>query len=253
MNLHHRDFWNAAPSRLACAIAWLAQSAFLAAVYARLNALGVGHSVATPLLPFESRIPLVPAAAPLYASLYAELVLPVFLVRTGRAFVRIQAASALACVCAFAVYVLIPMNYPRPHLEAHDGVSRLLVAIWNADPASNTFPSLHVTCAWLIAFSVGERSRAWRVAGSINAVLISVSTLFVKQHFVVDVATGALLALSAWRIAAGVSARCEDRFGRKSPPSGALSQPTLGRIAAAATGGAALVLFPADAVGERTS
>jgi membrane-associated phospholipid phosphatase len=174
-----------------------------------VNAATVGHSVAMPLLPFESQIPLIPAAAPLYASLYAELALPVFFVRTGRAFVRLQATSALACLVAFAVFLLLPMTYPRPHLDAHGGAGGVLVAVWGADAAACTFPSLHVTCAWIVAFSLGERSRAWRMAWGVNAVLISVSTLLVKQHFIVDVAGGTALAVAAWRVAAKLVTWCE--------------------------------------------
>jgi membrane-associated phospholipid phosphatase len=212
MNPRVPDFWNGPPSRFWCAVVWLVQSALLMAVYARVNAATVGHSVATPLLPFESQIPLIPAAAPLYASLYAQLGLPVFFVRTGRAFVRLQAASALACGFAFFVFAFFPMTYPRPPLDAHDGAGRLLVAVWKMDPAACTFPSLHVTCAWIIASALGGRSRVWRAVWAINAVLISISTLLVKQHFIVDVAAGTALGLVAWRTAAKLAAWCERRL-----------------------------------------
>jgi membrane-associated phospholipid phosphatase len=212
MNRRISAFWDGAPSRFWCAVVWLAQSAVLTAIYARVNAATVGHSVATPLLPFESQIPLIPAAAPIYVSLYAELALPVFFVRTGRAFVRLQIASALACLLAFVVFAFFPMTYPRPPFEAHGGAGGLLVAVWGMDAAACTFPSLHVTCAWIIAFALGERSRVWREVWGANAVLISVSTLLVKQHFAIDVAAGTALALAAWRAAAKVGAWCERRL-----------------------------------------
>jgi membrane-associated phospholipid phosphatase len=213
MNRRIPDFWSDRPSRLWCATIWLVQSAVLTAVYVRVNAATVGHSVATPLLPFEAQIPLIPAAAPLYTSLYAELALPVFFVRTGRAFVRLQATSALACLVAFLVFLLLPMTYPRPHLEAHGGAAGLLVAVWGSDPAACTFPSLHVTCAWIVALSLGERSRRWRMVWGVNAVLISLSTLLVKQHFIIDVAGGTVLAVAAWRVAAKLAASCEQWLG----------------------------------------
>ena len=68
-------FWDGLPSRLGCAAIWLVQTGILSAIYLRVNAVTAGHSVATPLLPLESRIPLVAAAFPVYVSLYFELTL----------------------------------------------------------------------------------------------------------------------------------------------------------------------------------
>jgi len=208
-------FWDRPTSRLGCAAIWLVQTSVLAAIYLRVNAATSGHSVATPLLPLESRIPLVAAAFPVYIALYVELALPIVLLRTWRAFVRMQMACLLACLVAFLVYVLLPMSYPRPQVAA-DGVAQgWLVAHWAVDGPACTFPSLHVTLAWLLAFSLGTRSRGWRVAWWVNALTISVSTVLVKQHYLVDVAGGIGLAVASWRAAPVLIAWCE--WQRTSP------------------------------------
>jgi membrane-associated phospholipid phosphatase len=205
-------FWDGPPSRLACAAIWLVQTGVLTAIYVRVNAATSGHSVATPLLPLESRIPLVAAAFPVYASLYFELGLPIVLLRTWRAFVRMQTACLLACLVACVVYMLLPMSYPRPQLAAHGVAQGWLVHHWEVDGPACTFPSLHVTLAWLLAFSLGARSRRWRMAWWLNALFISISTLLVKQHYLVDVAGGIALAVASWRVAPGLSAWCERRW-----------------------------------------
>jgi membrane-associated phospholipid phosphatase len=201
-------FWDRPPSRLGCAAIWLVQTGVLSAIYLRVNAATSGHAVATPLLPLESRIPLVAAAFPVYISLYFELTLPIVLLRTWRTFVRMQTACLLACLVACLVYVLFPMSYPRPQLAAHSAVQGWLVHHWEVDGPACTFPSLHVTLAWLLAFSLGARSRNWRAAWSLNALIISVSTLLVKQHYIVDVAGGIALAVVSWRVAPRLNAWC---------------------------------------------
>jgi membrane-associated phospholipid phosphatase len=205
-------FWDGPPSRLGCAAIWLVQTGVLAAIYLRVNAATSGLSVATPLLPLESRIPLIAAAFPVYASLYLDLGLLIVLLRTWRAFVRMQTACLLACLIACLVYVLFPMSYPRPQLAEHGVAQVWLVAYWEGDGPACTFPSLHVTLAWLLAFSLGARSQRWRVAWWLNALAISVSTLLVKQHYVVDVAGGIVLAVASWRAAPGLIAWCEQRW-----------------------------------------
>jgi membrane-associated phospholipid phosphatase len=205
-------FWDGLPSRLGCAAIWLVQTGILSAIYLRVNAVTAGHSVATPLLPLESRIPLVAAAFPVYVSLYFELTLPIFLLSTWRAFVRMQTACLLACLVACLIYVLFPMSYPRPQLAAHGVAQGWLVAYWEVDGAACTFPSLHVTLAWLLAFSLGARSRRSRMACWLNALSISVSTLLLKQHYLVDVAGGIVLAVASWRAAPGLIAWCERRW-----------------------------------------
>ena len=56
-------------------------------------------------------------------------------------------------------------------------------------------------------FGLRHRGRGWAAALAINASAISVATVLVKQHFIVDVVGGLLLASIAWRIALRLSRR----------------------------------------------
>jgi membrane-associated phospholipid phosphatase len=55
-----------------------------------------------------------------------------------------------------------------------------------------------VALSWL---AVQASSRKYRGSLGVVAVGISVSTVFVKQHYIVDVLYGWVLALVAWRLA----------------------------------------------------
>jgi membrane-associated phospholipid phosphatase len=186
-------FWRYLGGLAAQYIVWLA-------LYLGVNAATEGRSVAQPFLPFEHRIPLVVLAYPLYAAVYLEIVLPLFLARTRRAFLRVQLAIGLASLIAFAVFLLIPMAYPRPVLSSNTGFAGLLAIEWMVDGPRCTFPSLHVAIALLLYLGLRDEAPRWRLPLLLLAVGVCVSTVLVKQHFVVDVVSGTVLAYLAWRL-----------------------------------------------------
>jgi membrane-associated phospholipid phosphatase len=203
-----------APLAHARSLGWLAaQYAVWLALYLGVNAGTAGRSVGQPLLPGESAIPLVPAAYPFYASVYLEIILPVLLCRTRGAFVRTQTAIAAASLIAFAIFLAAPMAYPRPVIAAPHGLQLLLHLEWAIDGPRCTFPSLHVATAVLLYLGLRHEAPRWRWPLLGLAVAIAISTVLVKQHFVVDVLGGVLLAVGCWWLTApllrrlGVTAR----------------------------------------------
>jgi membrane-associated phospholipid phosphatase len=171
------------------------------ALYFVVNALTAGRSAFQPLLPGEERLPLVAAAYPFYAVAYPLVILPLFLSRTRRAYLRTQVACALTSLMAFAVYLAVPMPYPRPTLTLDGFWGTLLAFEWSLDEPRNTFPSLHVAFGWLMYFGLRDEAPRWRPWLLFLAVAISISTVLVKQHFIADVGGGALLAWLAWWMA----------------------------------------------------
>jgi len=64
------------------------------------------------------------------------------------------------------------------------------------DGAQNTFPSGHVTFSWLILLAAAEAltNKSMRLIYFLWAMAVTVSTLVLKQHYIVDVFSGILLA-----------------------------------------------------------
>lgn len=102
----------------------------------------------------------------------------------------------LTSVLAYTVFVLFPSSYPRPELFSDDDpTSSLLLLVWAVDRPNNTFPSLHVALPFVLALACLEDDRRlgrWLVW---VALVPSLATLTVKQHYVVDVIGGGALAL----------------------------------------------------------
>lgn len=114
-----------------------------------------------------------------------------FLLYNVENFKRLQIFIMLTQLTAMIIYIIFPNFQPlRPEVYPRDNVLVDLVAlIQTADTNSNVCPSLHV------AYSIGiasmwlkERTAKWwtKTAIVVFCVLVCVSTVFVKQHSVID-------------------------------------------------------------------
>jgi membrane-associated phospholipid phosphatase len=100
---------------------------------------------------------------------------------------------------AFAVFALLPVQGPpRAGLQLDSGswINVILRTIYTVDTRYNAFPSLHVAnpcLVALLAFRFGcAPAKRWTLAAL--ALLISISTLFVHQHYILDMLGGMGLA-----------------------------------------------------------
>ena len=151
-----------------------------------------------PSLPLDKTILFIPALFYIYFLCYI-IVLSLFLISRSpaflnRAFLTIIAANA----AAFLFFALFPtQGPPREFLVAGSDFERLPLALIHLmDERWNALPSLHVTNPWLVAM-LSVKERGWAgisILFLIVAVAISVSTLFVHQHYLLDVLAGMALA-----------------------------------------------------------
>ena len=119
-----------------------------------------------------------------------------------RAFKRLQIYIMITQAVAMAVYILWPsIQLLRPAAFERDNIlTRLMAFIYAVDTPTGVCPSLHVAYSMGIA-SVWchrrESSGGFRLFMIASAVLISISTAFVKQHSTADIAAAVPLGLLA--------------------------------------------------------
>ena len=160
----------------------------------------VRHS---PEVALDRAVPFVAWWAIVYGVLYLFLILlPIFVVRQDglirRTFNSYLLIWITAYVCFFVVY---PTAAPRPAIVSGEGFGVWgLRALYSADPPYNCFPSLHVAHSFVSALACARVHRRLGVIALVSAILVAASTLFTKQHYVLDVVTGSLLALVAYAI-----------------------------------------------------
>lgn len=125
-----------------------------------------------------------------------------FLLYDVTSFKRLQVYIMITQAVAMLVYIVYPsVQYLRPaSFERDNALTRLMAFIYAFDTPTGVCPSLHVAYSMGIA-SVWCRSglagRPWKAWMILSAVLISISTAFVKQHSVVDIFAAIPLGLLA--------------------------------------------------------
>jgi len=183
-----------------------------AVTYLPINLFSVGRAAHQLWLPGEARIPLVPEFEYLYVLTY---LLPLGLVAwlpDARRFRRTGLAFALTLGVAYTTYLLFPVYLERPVLEV-GSVATYLLSLEYHDPSYNHFPSLHVAISWLVYLACRDTVRLRGVI-LVLVIGVSISTVFVKQHYAADVLAGALLAWGAWAAAGRWERRGAEPGGR---------------------------------------
>ena len=183
----------------------LAAGVFAASkIYSPLNH---GPAILHLKTPLDDALPLVPLFVIPYVSLepliYFSLI--VFLVFRTRIFQSAALSVILAMLVSYLVYFLLQSEVIRPVVSpGTDLFSRMVRDVYAGDNPYNDFPSLHTSLSTIIAIHWWRTDRRLGIVAAAWTALIVVSTVFVKQHYVADVASGLLLAWGAswlsWRV-----------------------------------------------------
>jgi membrane-associated phospholipid phosphatase len=185
-------------------IAFLAWRSLLASTFVSLLPLYFVIAILTrdrpahlPALPLDRMVPLQPEWMLVYGSLYLFMViLPVLVVRDPALFRRALQGYLTVMIVAYVGFLVYPSTLPRPEDVPGTGFAVWsLRLLYTLDPPYNCFPSLHVAYSFVSALTCYRVHRGVGIAAVSWAALIGISTLYTKQHYVVDVAAGVL---SAW-------------------------------------------------------
>lgn len=159
-----------------------------------------GATTHIPELPIDRAIPLRASWSIVYGALYLYLILlPVFVVRGRRHVSRTFSAYLSVWLASYVVFLLYPTAAPRPELvEGSTFATTGLRFLYAADPPYNCFPSIHVAHSFVSALTCLVVHRRLGIVTLFAAATVAISTLFTRQHYVLDVIAGAALALVAF-------------------------------------------------------
>ena len=167
-------------------------------------------------------IPFIPEFIWVYHTLIPAIIFTtIVLMRRKTCFFTVYTACLLASASLFIFYILFPAHYPRGGLIEEITISEWLVN-WTRilDKANNTFPSSHVTFSWLMFLSVVncktlKGHKIIKFLYLVWALTIAVSTLVLKQHFIIDVASGIILASTSYHLGTKIIADHQKKYPDK--------------------------------------
>ncbi|MDR0839523.1 MAG: hypothetical protein LBN99_07810 [Oscillospiraceae bacterium] len=146
----------------------------------------------------DDKIPFIPAFVVPYCMWYPALLCIGLhhMIREPEAFRRYAWALSLSILLPLAFCAVFPNGQDmRPALEHPDTLfTKVIAGLYAADTNTNVLPSMHVTGLAAIIFAVFDskytRKARYIVPSLIVCALIAVSTVFIKQHSMLDIYWG---------------------------------------------------------------
>jgi membrane-associated phospholipid phosphatase len=141
---------------------------------------------------FDRKIPFLPQFAPVYFSTYLFVIQPFLFLKDEKLFYIMLVSFATISFSATLVHALVPSKIERIERQNTENLSGWMLDIFQktCKPHGN-FPSMHVGLS--VPVVVINLLTGGIFAGSISliwAVLIALSTLYTKQHYILDVFAG---------------------------------------------------------------
>lgn len=113
-------------------------------------------------------------------------------------FMSADFLAKLVCLLCFLVY---PTTNIRPDITGTSLWDELIRFLYRVDAADNLFPSIHCLTSYFCFIAVRNNKkipRWYQVLSLFITISICLSTLTTKQHVLIDVAAGVLLAEISW-------------------------------------------------------
>lgn len=157
------------------------------------------HGRSLKIKEIDDKIPFKPKFIIPYLLVIPFMFLPFLLsLRQPKKFAKITRAFLLAATIHNVIYAFFQTTIRRPKIKATDIYTRLIRYYYSIDRPLNLFPSNHVSFATLANLCLAKISRPLAYLVSPLTVAIILSTVFIKQHVVVDIIGGLTVAFCSF-------------------------------------------------------
>lgn len=150
-------------------------------------------------LPLDARIPFRTGWIAIYILAYLQWVVGfIVIARESRAHCnRVLMGELIAKFICGVIFILFPTRIERPAVEGGGFIAWLMRLVYAGDLPGNLFPSIHCLESWICfrgAIGMKRVPRWYAPAMLVLTLLVFASTLLVKQHVLVDIPAGVLVA-----------------------------------------------------------
>lgn len=147
----------------------------------------------------DEKIPLIPESLLIYFGCYIFWVINYLIIakQDKEKVYQFFLADMISRIICFLIFIFFPTTNIRPHISG-DGIWNMgMKILYQIDAADNLLPSIHCLVSWFCYIGIrGEKkiSKWYRLTSCIIAIMVFVSTLTTKQHVIIDVIAGVVIA-----------------------------------------------------------
>ena len=157
-------------------------------------------------LPADDAVPFIPAFSVIYVLAYVQWIVGFILIaRDSRGLCyRVISGEMISKLICMALFLLVPTAMTRAEIASDGFFDTLVGYIYQMDAADNLFPSIHCLESWVCFRGAMQMKKAvprYRYFNFLFSLLVFASTVFIKQHVVVDIIAGVLTAEIGQQIA----------------------------------------------------
>lgn len=154
---------------------------------------------------FDDKIPVIPVFVLIYFGCYIFWIINYILISNiGKEHCyRFLTADLLGKLICGIIYINYPTTNIRPDITTSGVFVDMLKFLYKIDAANNLFPSIHCLVSWYCFAGLRKCKSipAWyRYFSLFVTVMICISTLVTKQHVIIDVIGGVILAELTWQL-----------------------------------------------------
>ncbi|SEW34300.1 PAP2 superfamily protein [[Clostridium] fimetarium] len=155
---------------------------------------------------FDRSVPIIPIFVIIYFICYGFWAINYIIIgRIGREHCMrfVFADISSRCICLI-FFILIPTTNIRPEILGNGIGEQLLRHLYSIDHPENLFPSIHCLVSWFCYIGIrGQKQvpRWYRAFSCVFALAVCLSTQLTKQHYIIDVFGGILIAELTYYIA----------------------------------------------------
>ena len=153
----------------------------------------------TLLLPLDAKIPLVEEWILVYFGCYIFWFGGLFYMATRDKdrFFGFFARALVSLTVIFSCFIFLPLEIARPEVTGDGFFAEAIRFLYRIDLPYNLFPSLHCFFNWFVYIQIRGKKEyplALRLFSCLFSFAVFASTLFTRQHYILDVVAGVFVA-----------------------------------------------------------
>lgn len=148
---------------------------------------------------------------------YIFLVLVYLCLKNIKVYYKTLFCLSIGFIVSYIIFYFFQTTVARPTLVEDDILINIVEIVYKNDKPYNCFPSLHVLTTYFVMMGISEVETNKKITLPVNiiGILIILSTLFVKQHVVMDVIFAIVLGGIILKVVSVICPDDIDAWGKK--------------------------------------